>query len=226
MNTERRIPTGRLPHVRISPDRARLQSRCSRRSQVCAPTPPTTSGSPRAMLHGPVAEQIRHSPRNLLSHEEANPPVMIVEPASALGQHPASAGTIHSTPSVHVAALAGRSLTATASGAVKVKLRCLAADARCTGTLTLRTLTAVITGIGHHPRRSKAILTLARGSFTAAGERTTTVTLHLFARARSLLAGARLLPARATIAAHESQGVTRITKAIVTIRSAPPHRAS
>jgi hypothetical protein len=161
------------------------------------------------------------------AHEEASLPTVTVEPASAPVQHPASAEASHSTPSVQVAALAGRFLTATASGAVKVKLSCLAADARCTGTVTLRTLAAVITGIGHHPRRSKAIiLTLARGSFTAAGDRTTTVTLHLSNKARSLLAGARLLRARATIAAHTPQGVTHIAKTIVTIRIAPPRRAS
>ena len=161
------------------------------------------------------------------SHEEANLPMTIVEPPAAPGQHPASANASDSTPPVHLAALASRSLTATASGAVKVKLSCLAADARCTGTVTLRTLTAVLTGTGHHRRRSRAIiLTLARGSFTAARYRTTTVTLHLSAKARSLLAGSRVLRARATVAAYEPRGITRITKAIVTIRVAPPQRAS
>jgi hypothetical protein len=158
--------------------------------------------------------------------QEANLSIAIVGPASAPRQHPPSAAASRATRSVRLAALAATFLRATASGAVKVKLSCVAA-ARCAGTVTLRTLTAVLTGIGHHRRTSKAaILTLARGSFTAAGRRTTTVTLHLSPEARSLLARAHLLRARATIAAHAPHGVTYVNKTIVAIRIAPPKRAS
>ncbi len=130
-------------------------------------------------------------------------------------------------PPVPDAELASASLTASSSGIVAVKVTCPAAEISCTGTLTLRTLKAVIAATGHQSRRSKAmILTLAVGSFKAAGGHTTTVKLRLSAKARTLLARERVLRARATIAAHDPAGAKHTAQTLVTIRPAKARRKS
>ncbi len=130
----------------------------------------------------------------------------------------------HKTAPVPDVELVGTSLTASASGVVGVKVSCPAAESTCTGTLTLRTLTAVSAGAtGHQSSRRKAILALSSGSFTVAAGHSTTVTLHLSATARKLLARTHMLRARATIVAHDPAGATHTTQTVVTIRAAKTH---
>jgi hypothetical protein len=120
--------------------------------------------------------------------------------------------------------LVGTSLTASASGVVPVKVSCPAAETTCTGIVTLQTLTAVSAGAtGHRSSRRKAILTLSSGSFTVAAGHSTTVTLHLSATARKLLARTHVLRARVTIVAHDPAGATHTTQTVVTIRAAKTH---
>jgi hypothetical protein len=87
--------------------------------------------------------------------------------------------------------------------------------------VTLRTLSAVVAGAGAHQSKNAkaAILTLAIGSFKAAGGRVTTVRLRLSAKARALLARAHLLRARATVLAHDPAGATHTAQSVVTIRA-------
>lgn len=140
------------------------------------------------------------------------------------GQGAGGAPSVTSTRAPAVMALAGRSLAVTRSGGVMLKLTCPAQGASCAGTVTLRTLGAVSARVGAHTKRS--ILILAAGSFTVVGGQVRTVTLHLSARARALLAHARVLRARATLLSHDRSGETNATQAVVTLRLARPPRAA
>jgi hypothetical protein len=118
------------------------------------------------------------------------------------------------------AALAATSLQVTRSGAVTLKISCPTGETSCSGTISLRTLAAVIAGDGYAARQKPSVLTLATGSFTVAGGKLVAVTLHLSAKARTLLARTHTLRARATLLAHDPQGATHTTITIVTLRAA------
>jgi hypothetical protein len=100
------------------------------------------------------------------------------------------------TPPVPDARLAGTSLQVSSTGAVVVRISCPAGETSCEGTVTLRTLGAVLADSGRAARRRAAVLTLATGPFTVAGGRVVAVVLHLAARARALLSGSHVLRAR------------------------------
>jgi len=117
------------------------------------------------------------------------------------------------------ARLAGASLQVSSTGAVVVKISCPAGETVCEGTVTLRTLGAVLVDSGRAARRRAAVLTLAAGPFTVAGGRVVAVVLHLPARARALLSRSHVLRARATIAAHDPAGATHAEQTIVTLRA-------
>lgn len=116
------------------------------------------------------------------------------------------------------ATIAGASsVTVATSGALTVKVACPTGATTCVGTLTLRTATAVsASGKG-----KKSILTLATGSFTVAGGQTKSITLHLSATARKLLAKLHVLHVRATVAAHDPAGEHATTTKTITLRPAP-----
>jgi phosphodiesterase/alkaline phosphatase D-like protein len=119
------------------------------------------------------------------------------------------------------AQLVGTALTSSRSGNVYVKLRCAAAVANCSGSVTLRTLAAVVASSSSHANVRKAtILTLASSAFTTPGGVVTSVKLHLSATARALLVRKHLLRARATIIARAAAGSPHTTEAIVSIRAA------
>ncbi|MCW3019442.1 MAG: legume lectin beta domain protein [Solirubrobacterales bacterium] len=123
--------------------------------------------------------------------------------------------------------LSGSSLSAGGAGTIEAKVSCPAGVTRCTGTLTLRTLTAVpASGPSHGSSRKPAILTLASSSFTLLGGRMSSVKLHLSARGRELLSRKHVLWARAIIVAHGTAATTHTTQTIVTIRRAKPKRGS
>jgi PKD domain/Subtilase family len=126
---------------------------------------------------------------------------------------------IQGPPPVPVARLASTTLTAGASGAVAVRVSCPAGESRCTGTVTLRTLAAVVAVAGHGAKRKAAILTLATGSFSVAGGSVRTVTLHLSRRARALLARAHVLHVRVTLVAHDQAGAAHTTRTLATLRA-------
>ena len=105
-------------------------------------------------------------------------------------------------------------LTATPSGSLTLKVRCPSGVSACTGTVTLRTLTALATRKG----AKKAILTLAQGSFTIAGGEVKALALHLSATARRMLAGGRTLRARLVINAHNGKGEAQTVQDTVSVR--------
>jgi PKD repeat protein len=113
--------------------------------------------------------------------------------------------------------LAGSTLSASKSGALAIKVNC-AGQSSCTGSVTLKTATAVSAG----KHKKKAVLTVAAGSFKVLGGHIQAVTLHLSASARTLLAhsGSRGLRVRVTIVARDSAGLTHTTPALVTIHAA------
>jgi PQQ-like domain/Abnormal spindle-like microcephaly-assoc'd, ASPM-SPD-2-Hydin len=113
------------------------------------------------------------------------------------------------------AELSAVALTASTAGTVSVIVRCPAGTVRCDGTVTLRTLNALAAG-GHRP----AIVTLARGSFSAVAGGARRVKLRLTREGRELLARKHLLRARATIVAHDPSGTTGTTHTVVVIRAA------
>jgi hypothetical protein len=141
-------------------------------------------------------------------------------PPSALG---GATLQVLSTPIVRrllpTVTLSRASLVAARGGTVTLKLRCAATDSRCVGRLTLRTHIAVLSSTGRRSRRS-VLMTLAAGSFSLAGGQLGTLRLHLSARAIRLLAGAHLLHAQATIAAHDALGHADTVQRSVTIRPA------
>jgi hypothetical protein len=118
------------------------------------------------------------------------------------------------------ATLAATSLQVTRSGSVTLKISCPTGETSCSGTISLRTLTAVIAADGYAARQKPSVLTLATGSFTVAGGKLVAVTLHLSTKARTLLARTHTLRARATMLAHDPQGASHTTLTIVTLRAA------
>jgi PKD repeat protein len=123
-------------------------------------------------------------------------------------------------PAVPDAKLASTSLQVTLLGAVTLKISCPTGETTCSGTISLRTLAAVIAGDGYAARQKPSVLTLARGSFTVAGGKLVSVTLHLSTKARMLLARRHTLRARATLLARDPQGASHTTLTIVTLRAA------
>jgi hypothetical protein len=119
------------------------------------------------------------------------------------------------------ARLATSSVSVTRSGALSIKISCPANETRCSGTVTLRTLSAFSTagrGTGAGGSRGASALKLAAAPFTVAGGRVKSVPLRLSARGRALLAARQRLPARATILAHDPAGAVHTTQATVTLR--------
>jgi hypothetical protein len=112
----------------------------------------------------------------------------------------AKAGVLADKESSPDAVLASTSLQESASGTVGVKISCPHTQRSCTGTVTLRTLTAV------SAKAKASVLTLATGSFSVAGGQTKTATLHLSTQARKLLAHSHVLRVRATVLAHNPTG--------------------
>lgn len=137
----------------------------------------------------------------------------------------ATTGVLHNIevkpPPVPIATLASTSLTVSAKGAVVIKVTCPAGETSCIGTVTLRTLTAVVAGAGAYDAKAKkAILTLASGSFSVAGGGKQTVTLHLSTTARKLLSRSHTLRAKATLVAHDLAGAKHTQEQVVTLRLA------
>jgi PKD repeat protein len=112
------------------------------------------------------------------------------------------------------AMFAGTALTVSKTGSVPIRVDC-AAQSSCTGSVTLRTLTAVAAS-----KHKKAVLTLATGSFALAGGQIKALTLHLTAKGRAYLARVHTLRVRATIVARDSAGAMHTTQSVLTLHAA------
>ena len=160
-------------------------------------------------------------------HKPPPPPPPAPSPSpSPQPQQPESKGEVKGEQQFNdpEAKLASASLSVTASGSLLIEVTCPARESSCAGTVTLRTLNAVVAAAGAgHSRTTKtkaAILTLASGSFSVAGGQVRKLTLHLSKKARELLAKVKVLHAKVTIVARDPAGVTRTTLATVTLRLA------
>ena len=125
-------------------------------------------------------------------------------------------------PPVPDAQLVTRALTAGPSGVLVAKISCPVDETSCEGVVTLKTLAAVLLSTGvHSTAKPKAtVLTLARGSFAVAGGQAAATRLRLSASARTLLARAHAVRARATLVAHDPAGATHTSQALLTIAAA------
>jgi hypothetical protein len=106
---------------------------------------------------------------------------------------------------------------------VALKVSCPAGDSSCSGTVTLRTASAVAARVASHRGKRgkhKSVLTLASGSFTVAGGQAGTVTLHLSAAGRALLAREHTLRVQATVVAHDPSGASHTAQITITLRAA------
>ena len=121
-------------------------------------------------------------------------------------------------PPVPDATLSGTSLQESPKGTVTLRVSCPAAESSCAGTVGLRTLNAVVAAAGVKAKSRAAILALAGGSFNVPGGQVRTVTLHLSAKARALLARVHTVRVRVTLAAHDAAGATHTTVAIASLR--------
>ena len=119
------------------------------------------------------------------------------------------------------ATLAGTSLSVSAAGAVVVKVSCPTGVSECTGTVTLRTLSAVAAARGTAASK-KSVLTLAQGSFSVSGGQSKTLTLHLSSQGRRLLSRSRSLHVRATVASRNPAGESQTVLGTVTLRLTKP----
>lgn len=115
---------------------------------------------------------------------------------------------------VYRATFAGTALTVSKTGLVPIKVNC-AAQSSCTGSVTLRTLSAVPAA-----KHKKAVLTLATGSFALAGGQIKALTLHLTAKGKAYLARVHTLRVSATIVARDSAGAMHTTQSVLTLRAA------
>jgi iron transport multicopper oxidase len=118
------------------------------------------------------------------------------------------------------ATLAHTLLKETRHGTVSVKVSCPASEDTCSGTVRLQIAVREAARAGRSAAPKTVLLTLASGSFTVPGGQVRSVTLHLSAKARSLLVRHHLLSARAIVAAHDPRGATHTAYAKIEIRSA------
>jgi hypothetical protein len=130
----------------------------------------------------------------------------------------AKQSVLAATEGAPAATIAGASLLVSPSGSFTVKITCPAGVSGCEGTVSLRTLNAVVAHRAGASESKAAFLTLASGSFAVPGGTAKAVTLHLSSRARALLARLHTLRARATIAARDAAGATHTARVIVTLR--------
>jgi PKD repeat protein len=156
----------------------------------------------------------RHEAELAKQHEEE-----LAKSSVAAGAQGVNGFQMTFVPPIPDAELTGTSLKVSPSGAVTLEISCPATETSCAGTVTLRTLGAVIAAGTGASSKKASILTLAAGTFTVAGGKVHAVTLHLSSRARSLLKRAHTMRIRVTLLAHDPLGADHTTRAIVTLRA-------
>ncbi|HTW42598.1 MAG TPA: hypothetical protein VMD79_09815 [Solirubrobacteraceae bacterium] len=168
-----------------------------------------TTDLPTTLAHLPLSQEPASSSPQASSSTQGS--------GASSGGSPASTSTSRPAP-VPDAQLTASTLVATAKGVVSVTVRCPADVPSCTGTVVLRTMSAVLVTT-HGGQRKAQVLTLASERFTVAGGKTTTVRLRLSASGRALVNQERALQTRATVFARDPAGTTHTWRAPVTIRA-------
>ena len=119
--------------------------------------------------------------------------------------------------------LASTTLSADATGLLKDQLSCPTTAASCVWNVVILSSTAIVVNVPAHGKKPRPqVITLARGTFSAAAGHTATITLRLSALARRLLARTSPLTARAVIT-YTVAGASGSTQTLVKIRA--PKRA-
>jgi trypsin len=131
----------------------------------------------------------------------------------------AQAGVLSSKEQSPDAAIAGLSLRASPKGALTIRISCAHGDGVCKGTVTLRTLHAVVASSAGAGEAKAAILMLASGAFSIPGGEVKTVTLHLSEKARLVVGRSHVLRVRVTLVVHNPEGATHTSQAIATLRA-------
>src|SRR6202453_2996447 len=162
----------------------------------------------------------RHEEEAAVAKRHEEEAAASVKAAANLGAQGVSGFQMALAPAVPDTQLVGTSLQVGPFGAVTVKISCPSNESECSGSVTLRTLNAVIASAKHGARQKPSVLTLSAGYFTVAGGQVRAVTLHLSKSARVLLARTRTLRARATLGAHDLQGASHTTRTTVTLHVA------
>lgn len=117
------------------------------------------------------------------------------------------------------ATIAGLAISVSKSGVATLKVSCPANSTSCTGTIVLKTVSAVVARASA-AKVKKAILTLGTGSFSIPAGQTKTVTVHLSATARKLVGKSHALRARVTVTAHNPAGEKNTAVTVITLRAA------
>lgn len=122
------------------------------------------------------------------------------------------------TKPVPTVTIAGGSVSVSSAGAFSLKLTCASGVSACSGTVTLKTLKAVVASVAHSAKAKAAILTLASVSFSIPAGSSKTISLHLSSQGRALLAHAHVEAAKATVADHDPAGTAATSTATVSLR--------
>jgi Immunoglobulin I-set domain len=112
--------------------------------------------------------------------------------------------------------------TVSLAGVLTVKVGCPTAGTHCTGTLTIRTATAIVVGKtkkGKKPK--KQIVALSSGDFSISGGASDSLTLHLSSEGRALLAQSHTLKVKATVAVA---GGKHTVEELLTLHLAQPKK--
>ncbi len=125
-------------------------------------------------------------------------------------------GAKEGSPDARVASV---SLRASRSGTVAIEVGCPAGVISCDGTVTVRTLSALLSSVAGVVKSKASVLTLASGSFDVPGGVVKTVSLHLSSKARVLLARVHTLRVRVTVTAHSPTGGAHTGQAVLTLRA-------
>ncbi len=154
-------------------------------------------------------EAIEAEARRKAEEEAARQPK---QPTPSSGQG-GTAGFQAVKAAVPAATMRGTRLQAARGGFVTVKVACPAGETICEGTVSLKTLGAVIAG----PGARASVLLLAGGRFKVAGGHVVSVRLHLIRRAAALLARKGKLRVRVLIVAHDPAGAAHSSHVAVTL---------
>jgi hypothetical protein len=161
-------------------------------------------------------EAIEAEARRQREEEAARQPKPAPAPSSGQG---GTAGFKAEQAAVPAATLSGTRLQAARGGFVTVKVACPAGETFCEGTVSVKTLGAVIAG----PGTRASILALAGGRFKVAGGHVVSIRLRLTRRGAALLARKGKLRVRVLIVAHDPAGATHSSHSAVTLYAFKRH---
>lgn len=105
------------------------------------------------------------------------------------------------------ATAAGGTIKVASNGSFAIKVSCPAGVTSCSGSVTLKGLAG------------RKVITLASGSFTVAGGSSRSITLHLSAPARKLLAKSHTVRAKVTVLASNPSGASAATSSTLTLKA-------